>query len=268
MNNYYSIIPSFFHLYKYLTAQKFVCGRKLEFKIIFRTFGKDHQTIHEEFEEFIIGNHPIFKNDFPPEKICEQKYSNWGNFLRSKTNKEDILLITGLCPNSELLSKISDDIFAPDKTYDEIISMIIKLFDENNYQDFNSEVLKVRRGVTEIREYLLSCNDHFSCIQDDHAAWHFNDMSVTFAKPLIIDPSADIVEIMFDDHWSFGDDWIINVIDALSGNSIDYKDHINKFTIKANPIQALRNNNYFIDIVEALLKVQKDKIVEFSKDHL
>lgn len=37
------------------------------------------------------------------------------------------------------------------------------------------------------------------------------------------------------------------------GNSIDYKDHINKFTIKADPLQALLNEKYFIDIVQKLI---------------
>ena len=256
LSDYYSIIPSFFKLYNYLISQKEINGRKFDFKIIFRTFGSDHQKVHEEFEEFLMGNHPLFKTDFITEDIWKQKYSNCGNFLRSTSDPLDIILIMGLCPNSVLLSKIRDEIFATGNKEDDIIKLVIENFEANRYLDFNQDALRVIRGVSDIRKYLLSWEDHFSCIQDDHAAWHFKDMSVTYAKPFIIDLSADIWEIMFDDHWYIGDDWIINVIDSLSSIPIDYKDHINKFTVKSNPILALKNQSYFISIVEELLKVQ------------
>ena len=43
--------------------------------------------------------------------------------------------MTGLCPNSKLISKISDDACTYGQAYKEIIKLIIKLFEENNYQN-------------------------------------------------------------------------------------------------------------------------------------
>lgn len=81
--------------------------------------------------------------------------------MRSTEDPSDILLITGLSPHTELLSSIRDEIFKQGLTNNEIITLVNSRFEAAGYQDYDKDALTIRRGVTEIREFLLSCNDHF-----------------------------------------------------------------------------------------------------------
>jgi hypothetical protein len=49
---------------------------EFKFKIVFRTYGSDHQIIVDEFVEFLTGKHPIFQNNHPIEKPYEHEYGN------------------------------------------------------------------------------------------------------------------------------------------------------------------------------------------------
>lgn len=53
-SGYYHLIPSFFRLVEYLAEEK------IEFNILFRTFGVDIDNVCEEFNQFCTGRHPLF----------------------------------------------------------------------------------------------------------------------------------------------------------------------------------------------------------------
>lgn len=111
LNTHFSIIPAFFKLYSYLANEVKSKNGEFDFKIIFRTFGFDHKIIFDEFSEFLYGRHPLFENLNPEEKLFEHTHGNCGNILRSKENKLDIVLITGMHPNSKILKDIKQSIF-------------------------------------------------------------------------------------------------------------------------------------------------------------
>lgn len=55
--------------------------------------------------------------------------------------------------------------------------------------------------MREIYAYLMNNTDHFMCVQDDYLAWHYNDETNPWAKPLILDvDSHDTYPLFFDDH--------------------------------------------------------------------
>ena len=57
---HHHIIPSFFHMIIELNQRK-----DINYKIIFRTFGRDINTVAEELNEFCCGNHPTNKEHHP-----------------------------------------------------------------------------------------------------------------------------------------------------------------------------------------------------------
>lgn len=74
LSTHYSILPSFFKFYTHLADIS--AEHDFKFKIIFRTYGSDHQIIFDEFVEFLQGNHPIFQNSHPVEQLFEHEYGN------------------------------------------------------------------------------------------------------------------------------------------------------------------------------------------------
>ena len=57
-NGTYHILPSFF---KFLIE---LCARKIDFRILFRTFGADSANVVSEFNTFCEGKHPLFGSEF------------------------------------------------------------------------------------------------------------------------------------------------------------------------------------------------------------
>mmetsp|Transcript_30342 Transcript_30342/g.26887 ORF Transcript_30342/g.26887 Transcript_30342/m.26887 type:complete len:102 (+) Transcript_30342:976-1281(+) len=99
------------------------------------------------------------------------------------------------------------------------------------------------------------------CIQDDYEAWHFHDEKSHCAKPLIMSKDQigedKIIDIFFDDHCNFEEECIVDVIDLNTKEKIEYKDHIDKYTVKALSLKAIQDQDYFTDKMGQLLKLHK-----------
>ena len=237
LSTHFSILPSFFKLYSYLSEEVKRESSEFDFKIIFRTFGVDHRAIYDEFSEFLHGRHPLFENLFPEEKLHEHLYGNCGNFLRNKDDRLGIVLISGMFPNKGILSGAKEFIFDHHTPKEELINSLIDELEKHNYEYYNKDVLAIHRGIKEIHEFLLSNKDHFMCIQDDYETWHYRDEKNPFAKPMVVDRenASEVYQIFFDDHCNPYDDCIVNAIDLHTGETIPYEDHIDRYSVKADP---------------------------------
>lgn len=129
IHTYWSILPSFFKLYSYLLNDVKQNNEDFDFKIIFRTFGGDHKVIYDEFAEFWLGKHPIFKNAFPEENIHDIQYANWGNIIRSTNENMNIILVSGMFPHKELIEKTRSYIFDPALSKEEIKTKVLELLE-------------------------------------------------------------------------------------------------------------------------------------------
>ena len=249
------MLPSFFKLYSSLIEQTKTDNSNFEFKIIFRTFGVDHKMIYEEFLEYLRNEHPIFENKYPEVNPFTNEFENCGNFMRSKDDRLNIVLISGIYPNKELLENARDIIFNKDLTKQDIITALIDFFKQNNFEQYNKNILTIHQGLNEIHDYLLLNKDHFMIIQDDYETWHYRDEKNDFAKPLIIDleNTSNEIQLFFDDHCNPYDDWIVNVIDLGTGNTVPYEEHINKYSLKVSPFDAIQDQEYFINKVRELM---------------
>mmetsp|Transcript_17977 Transcript_17977/g.15897 ORF Transcript_17977/g.15897 Transcript_17977/m.15897 type:complete len:282 (+) Transcript_17977:390-1235(+) len=203
LDTYYSIIPAFFKFHNYLAQKQ--KEEQIEFKIIFRTFGVDHEAISNEFMEFLYNKHPIFENNYPIEEYKSEPFTQYGKIMRSLTDQEDIILIFGLKPSKshkDLFQSIRNTIFNSDSP-DSIHSSLLSLLEESGYEDYSPSELKLYRGVNKIQDLFTSFKKPFLCIQDDYEAWEYHDHNDRFSKPLIINSlDKSIHQIMFDDHCS------------------------------------------------------------------
>ena len=249
------MLPSFFKLYSALMEEWKTEGSEFEFKIIFRTFGIDHKIIYDEFIEYLNNKHPIFENKYPEDTPFVNEYENCGNFMRSKENRTDIVVVSGLYPNKELLENARDIIFNRDYSKQDKINKLIEFFQQNEFKQYNKEILNIHEGLKEINEYTMNNKDHFMIFQDDYETWHYRDEKNNYAKPLIIDLEKvdKVLHLFFDDHWNPYDDCIVNAIDLESGETIPYEEHINRFTVKVSPFDAIQDEEYFIKKVKELM---------------
>mmetsp|Transcript_2835 Transcript_2835/g.3485 ORF Transcript_2835/g.3485 Transcript_2835/m.3485 type:complete len:414 (-) Transcript_2835:15-1256(-) len=253
----YSILPSFFRFYNDLAHKCKSEKPEVEFKIIFRTFGIDHKIIYDEFIQYLKGQHQIFKFDFPVDNPIKHVYGNCGNIFRSKEERTEIVLVSGMYPNKDLLENARETIFDKTLSKDETLSALKSYFTEKQFDLYNSELLDIHRGLKEINDFIMQNEDHFMILQDDYETWHYRDEKSNFAKPLIIDTQNldKVVQIFFDDHCNPYEECIVNAIDLVTGDSIAYEDHIGKFSFKACPFSAIMNEDYFIEKVDEINKL-------------
>ncbi|CAI2368992.1 unnamed protein product [Moneuplotes crassus] len=255
LNKYYSIIPSFFKFYSYLLEENSKEDAKFKGKLIFRTFGSDHKMIYDELLAFLTGNHPFFTNEFPIEHPTDGTYSNCGNILRSTEEQLDIVLISGMFPNKKLLQDYRKDLFNKETTDEILKERLIKTFEENKFSDYSTEHLTIHRGIEAISKYFSTNQDTFMCVQDDYESWHFHDEKTFFGKPLIVDDEN--LNLFFDDHCYYEDECIVNVLNAENCEMVPYKDHINKYTVRVEPLKAIEDEDYFLNTFKELLKFHK-----------
>jgi hypothetical protein len=254
LNKFHSIVPSFFKFHEYLDSLT-AHDPEFSYKIIFRTFGYDHKEIYDEYTEYLKGTHPLFSNSYPKEKLSSKNFANCGNILRSKDKQSDIVLISGMYPNSDLLQDTKEYIFDENLLKVVLKSKVIEHLQKNNYEMFNEEALTFHIGIHEIYSYFTSKEECFMCVQDDYESWKFHDEHSPYAKPLILDlNSTDITQVFFDDNCSPHEHCIVNSIDLSTGESLAYEDNIGKFAIKVDSLQAILDEEY---LIKKFLKVKR-----------
>jgi hypothetical protein len=222
--------------------------------------GVDHKEIYKEIEQYLLGNHPLFANPKPYDKITETPYSNYGIIFRSKLDEKYMILISGLVPNKAVLGKYRDELLDQAKSKEEIVSLVKKIFEENSVEEYDKDNIQVHKGIKEIYDYITTNTDAFMCIQDDYYAWNYNDEESNFGKPLILDSSGDdkIHQLFLDDHCSDDEDCIIDVRDVKTKECVEFKNHINKYTHKVNSYKAIHDKEYYHNVVQDIIKKNQE----------
>jgi len=98
-------------------------------------------------------------------------------------------------------------------------------------------------------------------IRDDYNYWNSNSQHQPFSKPLLIDNNdSSVIQIFFDDNVKSDPGSLINIvnpIDAETGESLDVNELIqNHMIVQVNGVQALLDENYFVNAVKNLLNNQ------------
>jgi len=76
-----------------------------------------------------------------------------------------------------------------------------------------------------------------------------------YGKPMIVG-TGTCKQVFFDDHCKPNEDCILDVWDVDSREQIPFDEHFEKFTFEADPIQAILNEEFFIDCVNSALETQ------------
>lgn len=244
------ILPAFFHLVASLTKQE------RNFAIVFRSFGDDHNKIKLEWNAFCERRHPVFSSllegvgpldgtqqGLPDRRVKEihtlyrdasgpllilDTFTNgpdakqWDAWARSKPRpKED---------TREGRAFVKDELRS--NTIDGVVQM----------QEFLSDVLKT---------------EGTAAIKDDWAWWQFHDEESHGGKLMPLLGDRDIQQIFFDDNVEVDDPRIVDVR-YPDGSPVPKDKALNKFCLKVNPVEALLNNDYFMEKLQRATALASD----------
>ncbi|EAS03685.2 Dpy-30 motif protein (macronuclear) [Tetrahymena thermophila SB210] len=248
----YYMLPSFFKTMINLKKQK------REFAIVFRTFGSELQNVIREINSFCAGEHPSFngRNNMPIIKFDGSKNNknfrikkfHQGLFYRNKSDRiEDCQLVLGTTKRNENPQVKLQDFYA-----EEIKAGTVKIVNgPHEIQSIIQELLKESCGLG---------------FQDDFLSWDHFDRKIQCSKPLIIDQQDyQTQHIFFDDNVWNDDDCIVDVRDCISGQQIPLKRSMNKYMVKVDIIDVIKDPDYFIKCIDFCEKSRAEEIERIEK---
>ena len=211
-NGYYQILPSFFKLLLVLEE------KKIDYSIVFRTFGDDIPKVAEEFNLFCEGNHPI----------CSQFESF------RKMDGSDGTIDKRLCLpqyNGKILRNEDNMVFV---TVNQ--NNVIATFE--GYDEFNRILSEWTYGGRTVS------------IQDDFHHWAKHGESDHSGKLLILQNEANkIKQLFFDDNIEYDHAHIVDVRDH-NFKSLPYTVTKGACLFKIQPYDAIIDHEYYTKLLK------------------
>lgn len=253
-NRRLNAIPAFFKTMLYLKK------RKRDFSIIFRTHGRELNTLIEEFNNFCEGNHPAFNGESGTHQV---------KFNGTKLNARDM----------RIKSKQTGMYFRFGPELSDV-NLLLNTLDrvqcENTDQLIEHYGGQIEEGTVSLHnesieeDYMIIMNtlkNHGSmAIQDDFWAYSLSNLNSDFGKLLLIDQNDFSVQhIFFDDLAVEGDNCNIDVRDISSGEKLPDKKFRDKYVVRADIYDAILEHDYFIKHIDACEKARNEEIERYQQ---
>jgi hypothetical protein len=211
------IVPAFFHLLRHLLDLKW------GFSLTIRTFGSDMLDVAEELNMFCTGRHPSFlgyrADGTAGSRDMRLEAKEFGTFYRDSDEPGVHLLLGSLEQPTSVQAG-----FLSGKTP---IS-----------------------GFPDIWKFLASRDRRVYGIRDFHPFWKLHQESDSSGKLLVVDTSdRSVLPIFFDDNVERDRSHIVDVR-TLTGEPIPFAESVDHYIVKAEPLHAITDPNYFIKLVE------------------
>lgn len=116
-------------------------------------------------------------------------------------------------------------------------------------------MVDVLKGGKEAYEKSILGPNKSMFLQDDFTFWNNNCESDQCGKIYLIDQNkSNVIQIFFDDNIERDRAHIVDVRDISTFTPIDFSVAKNKFIFRVEPLKVIAEDNYFIKIIEALIK--------------
>ena len=233
------LVPSFFKVLNHLRNQK------VDFDIVFRTFGTDIIDLSKEYNRFCEGRHPMFNgrngtvfvkmDGSEGGKDYRENRSFTGYLKRASDSPEETVMVLGS------LDK------APAGTSEE----------EFHASGISEGKISVTRSIAAIYAKIMQCLAARGCVslQDDFNAWNSNAEKAEFGKPVFIDTAnPSIHHIFFDDNAYDEPTSIVDVRDLATGKPMPIARAWNKYVVNVDTYRAITDTDYFIKSINVCLQ--------------
>jgi hypothetical protein len=228
-----------------------------DYSIVFRFFGHTDEDIKEfiyEFNSFCEGKHPRYcgnhgdlkrfdgsKNTRDYRIYSFDKYDNVAVLIRNEDpNKETLVLETFTKPDNNNIEELRDNI-------------------EEFYEDENTESLPpILRGRNNIYLSLQEKLSQFlSFVLVDDYSYFLNGLG---GKLFLVDPyDYETLQIFFDYDLDKHPEKI-QIVDIVTGKTIDSPSCLNKFIVNVEPRKAIIEQSYFVNKIEICEKRRIEEI--------
>ena len=247
------ILPSFYKLLIYLRKNK------IEFGIIFRTFGNDLNLISQEFNYFINGLHPMYsgKNGTSLIKFDVGKIprnfnlvkKNFGSYFRKNNGYNGTFLFKG-----NFLERKEMEDFRNHRDF-EGNQDVVKL------ESFNEIFLEKKESLK--KNATLAYKDDWNFLKDNFSI----DKPHFSGKLFLLDKSDfETLEIFFDDDVGEKNDNLIDIWDVYQKTRIPYKEAKDKFLHKVDTVQAILDQDYFIKALNNAISLREKDMVSYKEN--
>ncbi|OMJ88502.1 hypothetical protein SteCoe_9536 [Stentor coeruleus] len=221
------LIPSFFEMIKKLK------DNKRDFAIVFRTFGKELNTVVDEFNMFCKGIHPKYNRKNKRRKIESVKKLKYKDMVIDEQNY------------GYMSRNISRNLL--------VLGSLTRLSQNELHNEGNEKkVISVSEGFRNIYSAIQNnlCKRVSLAINDDYFYWHYNGEKGEYGKLLLIDEDDyETQHIFFDDNINFDSPKIVDVRNVVTGESIPFAKCINKYIFKVDSYRAITEPDYFYESI-------------------
>lgn len=250
----YYLLPSFMRFLAFLGRKgDGVTTDKLDFKLVFRTFGDDIPEVAKEIELLVDGSHPFLStlssgNNRLPASFkldVSAESAHVGTFYRDGYGADDTALAVGTLTKLPFSSANQDDPSALDKFY----------------ATGNANNVEIVRGFGAIHRKIadMLCSSSTLALRDYWEWWSAHAENGEYGKILLVDdkvertaPNEDIV-IFFDDHIEAHHAHIVDVRDVNTGAPVAFETSKRKYLQRVEPFAAITDADYFISLVQKIL---------------
>lgn len=239
------ILPSFFELLKHLHSQ----GR--DFTIVFRSFGSDISEVVEEMNAFATGQHPCY----PEVRMdgsdgrTDMRMSvpnNVGAFYRESTKPDGSALCLGA--SSKVMTAKKLTLQELEACADESGRKLIRTFPQMR--------------LAFLQECSMRRINRAYALRDYYPFWKTNAERSKAGKLLLLNrQDEDHIQIMFDDNIGYGSPHIVDARDARTGQPVSFKEVNNRHLVKAEPLNAILDPQYFVrQVHECVVRVLNERV--------
>jgi hypothetical protein len=218
-DGHYHILPSFFRLLRTLISSD------INFKLIFRTFGKDAPEVAKEFNLFVSGQHPVFPGSPLPSRYKLRLPQDSLSLLRTGQTSADVHA-----------AYVSDDI----------------------------NCVRLATGALEVHAVIMdkvadTRDRAVLCVTDHFEYWRSQGESDESGKILLVDCEApsdqpEEVHVFFDDNIEHNRAHIVDVRDFNSFTPIPFTASRGKYLRKVESFLAINDELYFVKELDIFMK--------------
>ncbi|KAL4491286.1 hypothetical protein ABPG72_021672 [Tetrahymena utriculariae] len=241
----YQILPGFYRMIIQLLRLK------RDFSIVFHSFADNLYDIIAEFNLFCRGEHPCYngKNNTPQVRLDGVRSQK--NFI---INERSMGLVYRYSEDVNESALVMGTLKRVPK---------IKHLEDEYEKELEEDSITIHKGIHNIYSYLkqMSLEKGAFALNHDYQFWVNNGQKNQFSKPLIIDSqNLDALHIFFDDNITEGDDCIIDLREAVTGQQIPIKKSIDKYLVAISMLDLLRDPDYLLKCIDTCEKKRDEEI--------
>jgi len=227
------LLPSFLHLLCKIQSDETLMKKV---RIVYRTFGTDLPYVKQELDIMAQGKHPLFPGFELDSRLTLR--APFSTFYRRGSEQNDCFLTHGTLQRP-------DGIRSNDAQVQTFYTALLE--ETQTFKGFDNILTALQSMVETEPRQCVGIRDHYDY-------WAANGESDDSGKILLVDNgSTKVRNIFVDDHVESNHAHIVDVRRVSDGSRVPFDEAIGSCMLRALPYDAIMNDDYFINVIQAVL---------------